>query len=300
MSEILNLRTVADYNAFVGVETLHPLVSVVDWSTCPPLPRRLYNYGFYAVFLKDVECGDLRYGRRYYDYQEGTLVCLAPGQVAGSEDDGTFVRPKGWALCFHPDLLHGTALGRRMKEYTFFSYESREALHLSERERAVVLECFGRIAEELRHDVDRHSRRLITDAIGLLLDYCVRFYERQFITRSHVNHDLLDRFERLLDDYFAGDAPQRDGLPSVRWCADRLCLSANYFGDLVKRETGKTAQEYIHLRLVDEAKERMADGRRSVAQVAYELGFRYPQHFSRLFRRVTGVSPVAYRSGISS
>ena len=199
-------------------------------------------YGFYCVFLKDVKCGDMRYGRHYYDYQEGTLVFIAPGQVVGIEDNGEVFQPKGWALLFHPDLIRGTSLGRSMDEYTFFSYEANEALHLSEQERLVVLECLQNITGELNHAIDKHSRRLIVSNIELLLNYSIRFYERQFITRSEVNKDALSRFERLLNDYFKGDTPQRDGVPSVRWCAEQLHLSANYFGDLIKKETGKSAQ----------------------------------------------------------
>lgn len=217
----------------------------------------------------------------------------------GVEDDGTTFQPKGWALVFHPDLIRGTSLGRRIKEYTFFSYEVNEALHLSEREREMVIDSFRKIRHELEHAIDRHSRRLITIQIEMLLDYCLRFYERQFITRTHVNRDFLTRFETLLDDYFTGDRAQRDGLPTVRFCAGELCLSANYFGDLVKKETGKTAQEYIQLKLIGAAKERVLDPGKSIGQVAYELGFQYPQHFTRLFKKLTGMTPNEYRARIS-
>ena len=256
--------------------------------------RRLY--GFYCIFLKDVKCGDLRYGRNYYDYQEGTLVFTAPGQVVGVEDNGEVFQPKGWALLFHPDLIRGTSLGRNIGRYTFFSYESYEALHLSEQERHVVIDCLQNIAGELQHAIDKHSRTLIVSNIELLLNYSIRFYERQFITRSNVNHDILARFERLLDDYFAGDRAQREGLPSVKWCAGELCLSPNYFGDLIKKETGKSAQEYIQLKLIATAKERILAPDKTIGQVAYELGFQYPQHFTRLFKKITGLTPNEYRS----
>ncbi|WP_418990682.1 helix-turn-helix domain-containing protein [Alistipes sp.] len=295
----IHYESVTEYNDLLGVETLHPLVSVVDWSVAPPLRHARQSYGFYAVMLKEIRCGDLIYGRHHYDYQEGTLVCLAPGQVIGVEDDGTTYQPKGWALVFHPDLIRGTSLGQHIKEYTFFSYAVNEALHLSEREREMVIDSFRKIRHELEHAIDRHSKRLISIQIEVLLDYCLRFYERQFITRTHVNHDLLTRFEALLDDYFAGDRAQRDGLPTVRFCAGELCLSANYFGDLVKKETGKTAQEYIQLKLVDTAKERVLDPAKSIGHVAWELGFQYPQHFTRLFKKHTGMTPVEYRAGVS-
>ena len=266
-------RNVFEYNDLLGVETLHPLVSVIDLSKAHPMKHVRHIFGFYAIFLKEVKCGDLLYGRQRYDYQEGTLVCLAPGQVIGIEDNGEVYQPKGWALVFHPDLIRGTSLGRNIREYSFFSYEVNEALHLSEREREMVVGCFLKIRQELEHAIDRHSKRLIAINIEMLLDYCLRFYERQFITRSNVNHDILARFERLLDDYFAGDRAQREGLPSVKWCAGELCLSPNYFGDLIKKETGKSAQEYIQLKLIATAKERILAPNKTIGQVAYELGF---------------------------
>ena len=176
MENVLKLDRVEQYNDLVHYPTLHPLVSVIDFSQCPLCERVRFCVGFYTVFLKDVKCGDIQYGRRTYDYQEGTLVCLAPGQVIGFEDDGREFQPKGWALVFHPDLIRGTSLGRNMKEYGFFSYEVNEALHLSERERGMVVDCFGKIRHELEHAIDRHSRRLIAINIEMLLDYCLRFY----------------------------------------------------------------------------------------------------------------------------
>ncbi len=296
MEQIVKFDHIYQYNESRGVETLHPLVSVIDFSTCGVARYQREVYGFYTIYLKEVKCGDLRYGRNYYDYQEGTLVFLAPGQVIGYENNGQTYQPKGWALLFHPDLLRGTSLGRNMSAYTFFSYEVNEALHLSEQERGVVLDCLRNIRSELQHAIDKHSRTLIVSNIELLLNYCTRFYERQFITRGHVNRDVLTGFERLLNDYFAGDRPQRDGVPTVRWCAEQLHLSANYFGDLVKKETGKSAQEYIQLKVIEIAKERIFEPGRSISEVAYGLGFRYPQHFTRLFKKVVGCSPNEYRS----
>jgi len=297
MEEIARLDHVYQYNELMGIETLHPLVSVIDMSKCPRMRHSRRLYGFYCIFLKDVKCGDLRYGRNYYDYQEGTLVFTAPGQVVGVEDNGEVFQPKGWALLFHPDLLRGTQLGRNIRNYTFFSYEVREALHLSEQERRTILDCLHNIRHELQHAIDRHSRTLVVNNIEMFLNYCVRFYDRQFITRSDVaGKDILARFERTLDDYFLSDKPQTEGLPTVQYCAQELHLSANYFGDLVKRLTGKTAQEHIRLRLIDAAKERIADPARSIAEVAYELGFKYPAHFTRLFKNVVGCTPNRYRN----
>ncbi len=295
MNTIEHFEHVFEYNELLGVETLHPLVSVIDLSQARKIRHMRHTFGFYALFLKDVKCGNLIYGRQYYDYQEGTIVSIAPGQVAGVEDNGEVFQPKGWALVFHPELLRGTSLGRNIRNYSFFSYEANEALHLSEQERGIVLDCLHKIRTETEHTVDKHTQRLIAVNIELLLDYCVRFYERQFITRCNANNDILVRFEALLDEYFASERLQIEGLPSVKLCADRLHLSANYFGDLIKKETGRTAQEHIQSRLIDIAKERIFDTRKSVSEIAYEMGFRYPQHFTRLFKKVTGLTPKEYR-----
>lgn len=295
MSEIEKINHVFEYNDRMGVETLNPLVSVVDWSQCQPMCSSRCSYGFYAVFLKDVKCGDMRYGRQYYDYQEGTLVFLAPGQVYGIESNGVKVQPKGWALVFHPDLIRGTSLGRHIDDYTFFSYEVNEALHISEQERSVVMECLHNIASELKYAIDKHSRMLIVSNIELLLNYCMRFYDRQFITRSDENKDVIVKFERLLRDYFRSDEPEKSGLPSVKYFADKLFLSANYFGDLVKKETGKSAQEYIQNILIETAKDRLYDTSQSISEIAYGLGFQYPQHFSRMFKKSVGYTPNEYR-----
>jgi len=252
-------------------------------------------FGFYTIFLKDVKCGDLHYGRHTYDYQEGTLVFLAPGQVAGINSNGEIYQPKGYALVFHPDLIHGTSLGRHMQDYSFFSYQSNEALHLSERERKIVLDCFSKIEYELEHAIDKHSKQLIVSNIELFLNYCIRFYDRQFITRENIHKGVLGRFENLLNEYFQTDKPQNIGLPSVAYCAGELNLSAGYFGDLVKKDTGKTAQEYIQTKVIDIAKEKIFDPSKSVSVIAYELGFKYPQHFTRLFKQKTGHTPNEYR-----
>jgi AraC family transcriptional activator of pobA len=296
MESMRRFDTINEYNIFNNNETKHPLVSVLDISKAAPRKMSRMYFGLYMVFLKDVNCGDLVYGRDTYDYQEGTLVFMAPGQVAGMNSNGETYQPKGHVLAFHPDLIHGTSLGKRIQEYTFFGYQSNEALHLSERERNLVLDCFSKIDYELERGVDKHSKRLIVANIELFLDYSVRFYERQFITREHVLHGVLERFENLLNEYFESDKPQTVGLPSVAYCAEQLNLSSNYFGDLVKKETGKTAQEYIQAKLIDTAKEKMFDGDKTINQVAYELGFKYPQHFARVFKKRVGQTPQEYRS----
>lgn len=296
MDNIRRFETVADYNGFNNNETLHPLVSVVDLSKASPRQGSRMYFGLYTIFLKDVKCGDLVYGRHNYDYQEGTLVFLAPGQVAGMSSKGETYQPKGYALVFHPDLIHGTSLGQHIQDYNFFAYQSNEALHLSDRERKIVLDCFSKIEYELQQNIDKHSKKLIVSNIELFLDYCIRFYDRQFITRDKAHKGILERFEALLNDYYQSDKPQTTGLPSVALCAGELNLSASYFGDLIKKETGRTAQEYIQSKVIDVAKEKIFDQSKSVSQIAYELGFKYPQHFTRLFKQKIGQSPNEYRN----
>lgn len=295
MKEVIKLDTVDQYNRLFGLETLHPLVSVVNLSEATRFPTHFtMNYGVYALFLKNVKCGDIRYGRQIYDYQEGTVTSFAPGQVV-EVDMLQGVRPNAHGLLFHPDLIKGTSLGQDIKHYSFFSYASAEALHLSEEEKSIFTDCLEKIRMELQHPIDKHSKRLISRNIELLLDYCMRFYERQFITRSESNKSILVKFEALLDDYFQSDKPQTDGLPSVKYFADKVFLSPNYFGDLIKKETGKSAQEYIQTRMIDMAKEMIAGTEKTVSQIAYELGFQYSQHFNRIFKKNTGYTPGEYR-----
>jgi len=294
MEEIINLDNVAKYNKMRGVETLHPLVTVIDLSKAEPMAAKTFNFGMYAIFLKELKCGELRYGRNNYDYQEGTLVFISPGQVMGIAPNVKTFEPKGWALLFHPDLIKGTNLGKNILDYSFFSYDVNEALHLSEKERQLVLDCFSKIGHELTQSIDKHSRMLIAANIELLLNYCIRFYDRQFITRDNLNQGVMERFESLINEYFSSDKPQLIGLPSVGYFADQLNLSANYFGDLIKKDTGKSAQEHIQLKLIDIAKERMFDVGKTVSQIAYELGYKYPQHFSRSFKEHVGISPKEY------
>ena len=236
------------------------------------------NYGLYALFLKETKCGDIRYGKQIYDYQEGTVTSFAPGQVVETEiTDGIKLSAHG--ILFHPDLIKGTSLGKNIKQYSFFSYASNEALHLSEEEKEIFLDCLKKISIELSHPIDNYSKCLISKNIELLLDYCMRFYARQFITRSTVNKDILSKFENLLEEYFA----------------DKVCLSPNYFGDLIKRETGKTAQEYIQNKIIDLAKEMIIGTEKTISQISYELGFQYSQHFNRIFKKNVGYTPNEYR-----
>jgi len=295
MEDIINFRNIKEYNAFNNNETLHPLVSVVYLDKADPRKLSRMRYDFYTIFLKKIHCGDLRYGLHNYDYEEGTLIFLAPGQIIGQNGD-EFYQPQGIALVFHPDLIAGTSLGKNIGDYHFFSYAVNEALHLSEQERKIIQDCFSKIEYELQHAIDKHSKQLIVSNIELFLNYCTRFYDRQFITRENVNKGVLERFEQLLDSYFSSDKPQNIGLPSVSWCADELHLSTNYFGDLIKKETGVSAQEYIQSKVINVAKERIFDNSKSISEIAYDLGFKYPQHFTRLFKQKTGVTPVEYRN----
>jgi len=296
MVEIIKLESVAQYNTMRGVETLHPLITVIDLSKAKLMPARTFNFGLYAIYLKELKCGELKYGRNLYDYQEGTLVFIGPGQVLGVQTKTGTYEPKGWALLFHPELIKGTPLGRHIQDYSFFSYDSNEALHLSDKERQIALDCFAKIEYELQHAIDKHSKTLIASNIELFLNYCIRFYDRQFITRDNAHKGILARFETLLNDYYTSDRPQAKGLPSVAWCADELNLSANYFGDLIKKETGSSAQEYIQSKVIGIAKERIFDIDKSISEVAYELGFKYPQHFTRLFKQRVGHTPQEYRT----
>ncbi|WP_295720135.1 helix-turn-helix transcriptional regulator [Mucilaginibacter sp.] len=296
MDDMLKFDTVAEYNAFNNQETLNPLVSVVDLSKAAPRASRRLCYGFYTVFLKQIRCGDLRYGLKNYDYQEGTLIFLAPGQAIGENNPELFYQPQGLALVFHPDLILGTSLGRHMSDYSFFSYDVHEALHISEQERQIVLDCFSKISFELKHGYDKHTKKLIASNIELFLDYCIRFYDRQFLTRDIVHRGIIERFESLLNEYFQSGKAQDMGLPNVAYCAEKLGLSANYFGDLIKKETEKTALEFIQLKIMDLAKNKIFDPNKTINEIAFELGFKYPQHFSRLFKQRVGYTPNEYRT----
>jgi AraC-like DNA-binding protein len=295
MMEIRKINSVAEYSKLRGADTLHPLINLLDYERLKLLKPGSYNFGIYLIFLKDTKCGDLRYGKETYDYQEESLVFIAPGQVLTLESYLPGAKPKGKVLLFHPDFLKGTALNNIMTDYSFFSYSSNEALHLSKKERNLVLNMFETIEEELRQNLDKHSKMLVVSHLQLLLNYSIRFYDRQFITRDHVNKGILERFESILNSYFLSEKPKNAGLPTVSYCAEELHLSANYFGDLIKKETGISALEYIQTKVIDIAKERIFDVDKSIGEIAYELGFKYPQHFTRLFKQKTGTTPIEYR-----
>ena len=296
MEEIGRIDTVKQYNDSLGLDTLHPLVSVVDFDEMPTYQYFRRYMGVYAVFLKYIKCGDMRYGCQSYDYEDGTLVFISPGQVYGIDSKGKIIKPSGKALVFHPDLIAGTDLGRKIKEYTFFSYDVNEALHLSKRERATINDCFEKIAYEIDQNIDKHSKTLIVSNIELFLNYCMRFYDRQFITRTNTNTDILHKFENLLNEYFDSGKLVALGFPTVTYCAEQLNLSTNYFGDLIKKETGRTALDHIQSKLINEAKAMMFDTDKSISEIAHQLGFNYQQHFTRLFKQKVGVTPIEFRN----
>ena len=276
------------------METLHPLVSVLHVDSTEHIQKCVMHYGLYAIYLKENKGCKLSYGRTAYDFDEMTVTSFAPGQVVTVEPNPDVPFAKYTALAFHPDLLNRTPLAKLMNRYEFFGYNSTEALHLSAQEVEVFQGVLSMIEQELHHAIDRHTRELIVSNIELLLNYCLRFYDRQFITREEVNHGVVRQFIALLDDYIATHA-QRDGLPSVAWFADKCCLSTGYFGTLVKTETGRAARDIIADRLLDHARRLLNDETLTVAMVSNRLGFDYPQHFVRFFKAHTGMTPSAYR-----
>lgn len=293
--DIIKADTLEQYNRFFGFETRHPLVGIVHFDSSVPQPTHRMTLGFYALFLKKTSGCIINYGKTVYDFDDETVVSFAPGQTVGIHrlEDGP--APEAIGLLFHPDFLHRTSLGQKMKQYSFFSYASNEALHLSTEERIILQDYMEKIVRELQHPIDKFSKSLIISNIEVLLNYCMRFYERQFITREDMNHDALTRFERLLNDYWDSGMSKQHGLPTVKYFADKICLSPNYFGDLVKSETGKTAQEYIQLKIVEMAKNAMLTPDLNIKQIADMLGFQQPQHFLRFFKREVGCTPKEYR-----
>ena len=293
MEEVF-LNTVQDFNDYQGVETLHPLVSVVHVENTEHIKECVMHYGLYAIYLKENKGCKLSYGRTPYDFDEMTVTSFAPGQVVNVEPNPDVPFAKFTALVFHPDLLNRTALGRQMSRYEFFDYSSTEALHLSVQEVEVFRGVITMIEQELHHAIDKHTRELIISNIELLLNYCLRFYDRQFITREEINHSVVKRFMELLDDYLSSKA-LREGLPTVAYFADKCCLSSGYFGNLVRVETGRTAKDIIADRLLAHAKQLLNDDTLTITMISERMGFDYPQHFVRFFKSHTGKTPSAYR-----
>ena len=293
MEEVF-LNTIQDFNDYQGLETLHPLVSVVHVENTEHIQECVMHYGLYAIYLKENKGCKLSYGRTPYDFDEMTVTSFAPGQVVKVEPNPDVPFAKFTALVFHPDLLNRTALGRQMSRYEFFDYSSTEALHLSVQEVEVFRGVIAMIEQELHHAIDKHTRELIISNIELLLNYCLRFYDRQFITREEINHSVVKRFMELLDDYISSKA-LREGLPTVAYFADKCCLSSGYFGNLVRVETGRTAKDIIADRLLAHAKQLLNDDTLTITMISERMGFDYPQHFVRFFKSHTGKTPSAFR-----
>ena len=293
MQEIF-LNTVQDFNDYQGMETLHPLVSVIHVENTEHIRECVMHYGLYAIYLKETKGCKLSYGRTPYDFDEMTVTSFAPGQVVTVEPNPDVPFAKFTALAFHPDLLNRTSLAKQMSRYEFFGYTSTEALHLSAQEVDVFRGVLSMIEQELHHAFDKHTRELIVSNIELLLNYCLRFYDRQFITREEINHSVVKQFITLLDDYIRTKA-LHEGLPSVTYFAEKCCLSTGYFGTLVKTEMGRAAKDIIADHLLTHAKQLLNDDALTITLISEQLGFEYPQHFVRFFKAHSGQTPSAYR-----
>lgn len=289
-----HFNTVQEFNDYYGLETLHPLVNVVRFNKPTKVEEAMYHYGLYALFLKENKGCKLSYGRTEYDFDEMTVTSFAPGQVIHVEPNPEIIIPKWTAIVFHPDLLNRTSLGKNISRYEFFDYTSNEALHLSVAEIEIFRGVLSMIQQELNRSIDKHSKELIVNNIELLLNYCLRFYDRQFITREEINHSVVKKFTALLDQYIANQA-QQEGFPSVAYFADKCCYSPKYFGELVKTETGRTAKDFISDRMLIAAKQLLNDESLSIKAISQQLGFEYPQHFIRFFKAKTGQTPSDYR-----
>lgn len=291
----IKFDSVDAYNKLYGLPTLHPLVAVVDLKKATRMANHLrVTYGLYALFLKNgVNCS-IKYGRRNYDYQEGTIVTFSPGQTVEVEMKNDEMSADVVGLLFHPDIIYGTPLGEKIASFGFFDYSQLEALHLSDSEREIFLESLDKIERELRHPVDTHSAAVLAANIQLLLEYLNRFYDRQFITRHKVNSEIVAQFERNLKEYYEGGEP-KEAVPSVAEFAERANLSPGYFSDLVKKETGMTPKTMIMRHMIDIAKHRLSASATDISVIAYDLGFQYPAHFTRMFKRATGLNPTDYR-----
>lgn len=293
MPKILKVNKTSDYSEYHGLTDRHPLITVIDFSEISPIRHSLNRYEVYGVFVQEDNDLDLTYGCGRYDYREGSLICVAPGQIGGKEDNGERASIGGWALLFHPDLIHGSQLEKEIRHYSFFDYSVNEALHMNEKEHDIVVAIFRRIKSEIDNPHDDFQNDILVGYISLLLKYCQRFYNRQFITRQLSNNDILSRFDSFLNGYFTDGLQLKKGLPTVNICAEYLCLSTNYFSDLIKKMTGESAGRLIRQFIIRQVKNELASGL-TVAETAYKLGFEYPPHLSRMFKKETGMTPTDY------
>ena len=292
MSNILKVSKPSDYSKWVGQTDPHELISVIDYSKVSPVRLSLNSYDVYGLFLQGEEDIDLQYGAGKYDYSHGTLICVAPGQISGKEDTGELVNLSGWAVLFHPDLLQGTGIEHEIKNFSFFDYRINEALHMTG-EHDTLIDILRLLDNELKFPSDDMQNRIIVGFINMLLRYAQRFYNRQFESRTIQNNDILSRFEKLLKQYFDENRQLTSGVPTVQYCAEQLAMSPSYLSDVIKRTTGRAANHYIKQYVIQLAKNRLVSGMNS-SEVAYSLGFDYPQHFSRMFKKISGETPSQY------
>jgi len=298
-NELVKIHSISEVHQIFGLEKpKHPLISLLDvttldFSIVPHEQRTVMD--LYSVWMKDSSCG-MRYGRNHYDFDSGVLVFTAPGQViSAAEEDTDTSEDTGWVLLFHPDLIRRSSLGQKIDEYTFFSYENHEALHLSDDEEQTITDCVLKIRQEYDQRIDNHSQQVINISLELLLSYCSRYYERQFNTRQNQHKDVVSIIEKELASYFSGGNALEYGPPSIHYLADKANLSPGYLSDLLKKETGRSGKDYINYHLVERGKNLLLGTDQTVNEVAYNLGFNYPHYFSRLFKSKTGMTPVEYR-----
>jgi len=300
MSVSFHFSEIADVYKFFNLsEPLkHPLVAVIDFSNVDEQvsePTRISG-DYYCLLFKRYDGNNVRYGRKVVDFNNGSLMCIAPNQVLDLETDiGAYTEKEGWGVFFHPDLIRNTSLNDKMKSYSFFSYEIFEALHMSEKEKQIFYDCVQKLDHELQENIDAHSQDILVSNIELLLNYCSRFYGRQFITRKSVNSSVVMQVEKILSNYLSEGMLKEQGLPTVKNLANKVNLSAGYLSDLLKKETGRNAQDHIHYHLIEKAKNILINTDKAVSEVAYLLGFEYPQYFNKLFKQKTGKTPVEFR-----
>ena len=300
MKQVIHLHTIADLSKLFNLgHNQHPLVTVLDFSKVTEQVEQnsKITTDFYSIMFKNYCKNHIKYGRKTIDFQDGNLICIAPNQTIEIDNEIEEREDKmGWGLFFHPDLIRSTTLNQKIKEYSFFQYEVSEALHLSDKEKNILMECVQKIQTELQENIDVHSQYIIVSTIELLLNYCSRFYGRQLITRSQNNKSIISQIENLLTQYFADNKINEQGLPTVKYLANKVHLSPSYLSDLLKKETGKNAQEHIHFYLIEEAKNILLNSEKNINEIAFDLGFEYPQYFNKLFKKKTGKTPMEYRN----
>lgn len=299
MNEFLKIKSISQLHEMLGYEKpKHPLITIIDYSKVKANPEH-YDIkiitDFYIISLKSPAPKSLQYGRQYYDFEEGTMMFMSPEQVFSVSDFNEQIQYQGWGLYFHPDLIINSALGKKIKDHNFFSYSVSEALHISENEKQILTELVQTIEKEYKSNIDQYSQGVIVTAIEQLLNYSERFYGRQFLTRQKLNTDFVSRFEQLVRSYFLSNLLTENGLPTVDYFANKLNLSASYLTDILKKETGKTTKEYLQIAVLEKAKYKLLNSNDTVNEIAFSLGFEYPQYFSRLFKSKTGMTPIEYR-----